>query len=490
MARGVLEGTAKYSASTVAFDKAMNGLVCLSAVRILLLAHREDQGSMTLDESIKKGPMRPVQIWISLICVLLAMIDGYEVVAMPFSMPAIAKAWDLPNSQVGYLLSAGIFGMALGAVFVSPLADRIGRRRHIMLCLAAITVMMALSGLCSSLWQLVFVRAMAGLFIGAMISSLNIIVSEYASDKRRGLVMGLYGAGLPLGSALAGFAISPLLKTFGWQAPFFFGAFLSAVLLLIVVFYLPESIEYLVHRRPKNAIHTYNRIAVRMGHAPVDAIPATSTSLETAGTKQGLGEFLQSPLLVRSIFLWIGYALLISSFYFANTWTAKIISDATGDAYLGIRIAMLIQFGGVLGAVLFGVLTLWIHGRLATILLLALGAVAFSLYAQFTGVLSLAMVLAFAIGVCANGGVAAFYAISPSIYPTVLRGTGVGLMIGFGRGIAILAPLLTGYMLSHYWTPVDAYSFFAIVMGLSAVATIGLHLTFRKASTLPVQTQG
>ncbi|MBJ6133939.1 MFS transporter [Ochrobactrum sp. Q0168] len=445
---------------------------------------------MTLDETIKKGPMRPTQIWICVICVLLAMIDGYEVVAMPFSMPAIAKAWDLPNSQVGYLLSAGIFGMALGAVFISPLADKIGRRRHIVLCLTAITLLMALSGLCRSLWQLVFVRAAAGLFIGAMISSLNIIVSEYASEKRRGLVMGLYGAGLPLGSALAGFAISPLLKAFGWQAPFFFGAGLSAILLVVVVFYLPESIEYLVQRRPKNAIDTYNRIAMRMGHAPVDVIPVSSSSPETARTKQGLPELLQAPLLLRSIFLWMGYALLISSFYFANTWTAKIISDATGDAYLGIRIAMLIQFGGVLGAVLFGVLTLWVHGRLATILLLVLGGIAFSLYAQFSGILSFAMVLAFAIGVCANGAVAAFYAISPSIYPTVLRGTGVGLMIGFGRGIAILAPLLTGYMFTHYWTPVDAYRFFAIVMGLSAVATIGLHLTYRKAPTAAVHTQG
>ncbi|MFQ0815276.1 hypothetical protein AVM02_01915 [Brucella anthropi] len=444
---------------------------------------------MTLDETIKKGPMRPVQIWICLICVLLAMIDGYEVVAMPFSMPAIAKAWDLPNSQVGYLLSSGIFGMALGAVFISPLADRIGRRRHIILCLAVITVLMALSGLCTSWWQLVVARAMAGLFIGAMISSLNIIVAEYSSDKRRGLVMGLFGTGLPLGSALAGFAISPLLKTFGWQAPFFFGAALSAMLLLIVVFYLPESIEYLIQRRPQNAINTYNRIAMRMGHAAVDAIPAARNASGTAGPKQGLGAFLQPPLLVRSIFLWLGYALLISSFYFANTWTAKIISDATGDAYLGIRIAMLIQFGGVLGAVLFGVLTLWIQGRLATILLLVLGSIAFWFYAQFTGVLSFAMVLAFAIGVCTNGAVAAFYAISPSIYPTMLRGTGVGLMIGFGRGVAILAPLLTGYMLTHYWAPVDAYRFFAIVIGLAAVATIGLHLTYREAATASVQMQ-
>lgn len=455
-------------------------------VQKLIPAQRRKR-AMTLDETIKNGPMRPSQIWISLICVLLAMIDGYEVVAMPFSMPAIAKTWALSNSDVGYLLSAGIFGMALGAVFVSPLADRIGRRRHILLCLSAITVFMAMSGLCQSLWQLVAVRALAGLFIGAMISSLNIVVSEYASDKRRGLVMGLYGAGLPLGSALAGFAISPLLKTFGWQAPFFFGAMLSAVLLLVVIFYLPESIEYLVHRRPPKALETYNRISVRMGHAPVDVLPPATTALEAGEAKRGPRDLLQSPLLIRSIFLWLGYACLISSFYFANTWTAKIIADATGDAYLGIRIAMLIQFGGVLGAILYGVMTLWIQGRLATVLLLVLGGIAFSLYAQFTGVISVAMVLAFAIGICANGGVAAFYAISPTIYPTVLRGTGVGLMIGFGRGVAILAPLLTGYMLSNYWTPVDAYRFFGVVMVLSAIATAALHMTFRKSQPAPAK---
>ncbi|MDL2406784.1 MFS transporter [Rhizobium calliandrae] len=434
---------------------------------------------MTLNESIKSGPMRPAQIWICLMCVLLAMIDGYEVVAVPFTMPTIARVWNLPNSQVGYLLSAGIFGMALGAVFVSPLADKIGRRRHVLLCLVAITALMTVSGLCVSLWQLVAVRAAAGLFIGAMISSLNIIVSEYSSDRRRGLVMGLYGAGLPMGSALAGFAIAPMLKSFGWQAPFFFGSLLTGAMLLVVLFYLPESIDYLVHRRPADALKTYNRIAARMGYAPLDVLPQAGASSETLPAKVGLGELLQPPLLSRTVLLWFGYALLISCFYFANTWTAKIVSDATGDAYLGVRVAMLIQFGGVMGAVLYGLLTLWINGRLATILLLALGGLAFTLYAQFSGVLSAAMVLAFAIGICANGGVAAFYAISPPIYPTILRGTGVGLMIGFGRGLAIVAPLLTGYMLSNYWTPVDAYRFFAVVMAFSAVATLGLHMTYR-----------
>lgn len=424
--------------------------------------------------------MRPAQIRIVLICVLLAMIDGYEVVAVPFSMPAIARIWALPNAQVGYLLSAGIFGMAIGAIAISPLADRIGRRRHILLCLSLITLTMAASGFARSFWQLVAIRAVAGLFIGAMISSLNIIVSEYASDRRRGLVMGLYGVGLPLGSALAGFAIAPLLEAYGWHAPFFFGAALTGVMALVVLTMLPESIDFLVQRRPEGALEAYNRIAERMGHPTAAVLPPRSSDSEVA-ERAGLRAIFSSDLMARTLLLWVGYAMLISAFYFANTWTAKIITDATGDSHLGIRIAMLIQFGGVLGAILYGVLTLWLHPRVTTILLLAFGGVAFYLYAQCAGSVSLAMVLAFAIGICANGGVAAYYAISPAIYPTVLRGTGVGFMIGFGRGVAILAPLFTGYMLSGIWTPVDAYRFFGVVMILSALAAVGLHLTFRKS---------
>lgn len=439
---------------------------------------------MTLIDTLRRGPMRGAQWGVTVLCVLIAMIDGYEVVAMPFSMSAIAKAWGLANAQVGYLLSASIFGMALGAVAISPLADRIGRRRHILLCLALIAVTMTLSGLTDTLWQLTVVRACAGLFIGAMVSSLNIIVSEYAAEDRRGLVMGLYGIGLPLGSALAGYAIAPLIAHVDWRAPFFFGGALALVLFVVALRMLPESIDYLLHRRPAGALAAYNRLARRVGVAEVTALPDIAAD---GGRRPRLADLLTGQLLPRTILLWLGFAFLISSFYFANTWTAKIIADTTGDAGLGIRVAMLIQYGGVLGAILFGVITLWMNARLATMVLVGLGSAAFYLYAANVGHVSVAMVLALAIGICANGGVAAFYAISPTIYPTVLRGTGVGLMIGLGRGLAILAPIFTGYMLSGGWTPVDAYKFFALAMGLSGLAVFGLTLTFRKPQAEPAQ---
>src|SRR5215470_2891945 len=132
---------------------------------------------MDVREAIGTQPMRPYQLRIVLLCILITMIDGYEVLVMAFVAPHLAKAWTLGPVEVGYLLSSGIFGMAVGATFISPLADKIGRRLHIIACLGLITVGMALSAVAQSVPQMIAFRAFAGLFIGAIISSLNIIVS-------------------------------------------------------------------------------------------------------------------------------------------------------------------------------------------------------------------------------------------------------------------------------------------------------------------------
>src|SRR5258706_15174020 len=157
---------------------------------------------MDIREAILGQPMRPYQIGIIVMCLVITMIDGYEILVMAFVAPHLAKAWGLGPVEVGYLLSSGVFGMALGATFISPLADKIGRRLHIISCLALITIGMTLSAFAQDLPQMVAFRAFAGVFIGAVVSSLNIIVSEYSSDKRRGLVMGIYCNGLNAGVSL------------------------------------------------------------------------------------------------------------------------------------------------------------------------------------------------------------------------------------------------------------------------------------------------
>ncbi len=437
---------------------------------------------MDLRQAILTQPMRRPQIGIILTCILLTMIDGFEVLVMAFVAPHLAKTWQLSSVEVGYLLSAGVFGMAIGAVLISPLADRIGRRRHIIICLVLITLGMCLSAVANSVPQLVAFRAFAGLFIGAIVASLNIMASEYSSDKRRGTVTGIYGIGLPLGAAMGGAVTSPLIAALGWRAPFVFGAILTLVMLLVVVFALPESIEYLIEKRPPGAREQYNRIAERLGYPRADVLPA---AMGSERQQTHLNALFGGVMFARTLFLWLGYAGLIAAFYFANTWTAKLIADASGDASLGVRTGVLILAGGVLGALLFAALSMWLRPRIVTVLILFAGAATYVMYSHQIQNVSAALTLAVFVGMFANGGVAAFYAISPFVYPTVARGTGVGMMIGFGRAVAILAPIFTGYMLKAGWTPQLAYQFFGGVLLVAGISTWLLDRSYRGRSENP-----
>lgn len=433
---------------------------------------------MDLRENIKLQPMRGAQIAIVLICILLTMIDGYEILVMAFVAPHLAKDWNLTQVEIGYLLSAGVFGTAVGAVLISPLADKIGRKNHILLCLSLITVGMLLSATAQSVPVLVAYRAFAGLFIGAIVSSLNIIVSEYSSDKRRGTVMGIYGVGLPLGAALGGAVTGPLIMEWGWRAPFIFGALLSLIMIVVVMYYLPESIEYLVEKQPKNALKQYNKIAKLLNLSEVQELPRpmVKKSLQKTGSLLFGGIMLK-----RTALLWLGYSGVIAAFYFANTWTAKLVSDVTGNPAMGIKTGVFILIGGVLGALLFALLSLRLQPRRVTAIILFAGTLSYLAYASQvqSGDINLALGLALLVGLCANGGVAAFYAISPPVYPAAVRGTGVGWMIGFGRGVAILAPIFTGYVLKAGWTPHNVYQLFAGVLALAGLAVWLFDMTYR-----------
>src|SRR6516165_1515141 len=167
-------------------------------------------------EAIHTQPMKPFQIAAIAICIIIAMVDGYDILVMAFVSPFLAKVWSIGPVQVGYLLSAGVFGAALGAVFISPFADKVGRRRHTIICLLLITLGMAGSVVAQDIYQMIAARAFTGLWMGA------VIASEFSSDKRRGTVMGIYGIGAPGGVAVGGTITSALIDMGGWRAPLIF----------------------------------------------------------------------------------------------------------------------------------------------------------------------------------------------------------------------------------------------------------------------------
>ena len=437
---------------------------------------------MDVREAIRTQPIRGLQWRAIIICLVLTMIDGFEILVMAFVAPPLAKAWSLSQVQVGYLLSSGVFGMAAGAMLLSPLADRIGRRKHVILCLSFITAGMFLSAFADSVLEMVVYRAGAGLFIGALVATLNITVAEYCSDARRGVMMGVYGIGLPLGAAIGGAISSVLIAQYGWRAPFVFGALIAGVMLVVVIFWLPESISYLVEKRPRGALEAYNRIADKLGYPQAAALPAPMAK----GRQQVAWKTIFSGVVgQRTTYLWLAFALLTGAFYFANSWTAKLIADATGDPAMGVRAGVMVPLGGVAGALLFALMSAWARPRLATVAVMFGGAAASWIYASNFQNASLALALAFMVGVFANGGMAAYYAISPGVYPAAVRAAGVGWMIAFGRLVSIATPIMTGYLLAAGWKPAETYKLFAVVLIAAGIACVLLDRTYRGRSENP-----
>jgi benzoate transport len=440
---------------------------------------------MDIKSEIRHSPMSRFQVMTVVVCLVLIMIDGFDVLVMSFAAPALSQEWGVPPIQLGYVLSAGLFGMALGSIFMTPLADKIGRRNLTLMCLAIISAGMVLSCFAMDVPQLLAYRVFTGLGIGGMIANLSVIVSEYSSDKRRGLAMGIYAAGYPIGGSIGGAIAGALIAGYGWRAAFVFGAVLSVTMLIVTWFTLPESIEYLMEKRKPGSLPQINRILARMGRPTLAELPAAAAH-EGAASDNIFKEVFGRRMLAQTLLMWFGYAFLIAAFYFANTWTPKILAESSGDNNVGVTAGVLVSTGGIIGSIGFGILSTWVKSRLLNTICLVLAAGAYIAFASSFGTLGVALVLAVFLGMLTNSGVAGYYTIVPPLYSAKARASGFGWMIGVGRLVSIVAPILVGYLIAAGMPPVTIFYLFAIPLVVSAACCVGLGAALRKNHQVPI----
>ncbi len=422
-------------------------------------------------EAIDHGRMSRLQIFVVFITVLLNAIDGFDVLSISFAAPGIAKEWGTTPAALGVVMSMELIGMAIGSFILGGTADRFGRRPTLLLCLISMTGGMLLVPTAANVVQLSIWRVIIGLGIGGILACVNAVVAEFSNIKRRGMCISIMVIGYPLGGTFGGMMASHLLSTHDWRIIFYFGAVLTGVLIPLVFFFVPESVHWLARKQPANALEKINKALVRMNFNAVQSLPKISLSLE----KQSIADIFSGSMIHITLILTVTYFLHMTSFYFVMKWSPKIVADMGFHPSLAGQALVCVSMGGALGAALFGWLTNWFDLKKLTIAILALTFVFIAVFGRTSADMGQIKLLAGLAGFFGNAGISGLYSMLAISFPTGVRATGTGFVIGTGRAGAVLSPILAGLLLQAHATLPTV----AMVMGGGALLG-GCMLMFLK----------
>ncbi|WP_190086245.1 MFS transporter [Streptomyces longisporoflavus] len=411
--------------------------------------------SAALQKALDEGPMSRFQWRAIAVCVLLNTLDGFDVLVMSFTGKSVSGQWSLNSGTLGLLLSSGLAGMALGALLLAPRADRVGRRPVILAGLGIAAVGMMVSSASQSWEQLALLRLLTGMGIGAVLACSNVIAGEFASRRWRGLAVSLNSTGYAIGATVGGLSSVALIDHHGWRSVFLVGGIATLLVIPVAFFCLPESLDFLLTRRPARALERINAIARRMRQPELGELPAVRAG--DGQRRVGFATLLAGGLRRPTLVMWGAFFLVMAAFYFVTSWTPTLLVEAGMSSSQGLTGGTLLNVGGVFGSALLGALAA--RFALASVLrgyLFAAGVLVVA-FAASTGTLALAFCLGAVIGVAVNGCVAGLYALTPAVYAPQLRATGVGAAIGVGRVGAIIAPSAAGWLLDAGATPRALY---------------------------------
>jgi MFS family permease len=285
----------------------------------------------------------------------------------------------------------------------------------------------------------------------------------------------LMAGGYPVGSVIGGSISALLLARYDWSAVFLFGGVVSLCFIPLVLWLAPESIAFLMHRRPPDALPRINRLLARMGHPTIDALPAH----EAAPAKVPLVA-LFSPALVRVTgLLTLAYLTHIMTFYFILKWIPKIVVDMGFAAPLAAGVLVWASIGGASGSLVLGLLTTRVGLPALTIAAMLLSTVLVIAFGQERTDLAALSFIAACAGFATNAAVVGLYALIAQSFPTGMRATATGFVIGVGRGGSALAPALAGLLFAAGY----GLSTVAVLMALgSAIAASALFVLGRRAT--------
>ena len=420
---------------------------------------------------ISTSSMSRLQVLVVGITVALNALDGFDVLSISFASPGIATEWGIDRAALGVVLSMELIGMAIGSILLGGVADTIGRKPTVIGCLMVMASGMLMATTSTSIVTLSVWRIVTGLGIGGMLAAINAVAAEFSNARRRHLSVSLMSIGYPIGAVVGGLVAAQLLRGNDWRAVFYFGAAVTAGLIPVVFFLVPESVHWLARKQPAGALAKINVSLTRMGHAAAAALPA----IPQDDRKTSAADIFATGMIATTMVVTLAYFFHITTFYFILKWIPKIVVDMGFAPSSAAGVLVWTNVGGATGGAIFGLLTQRYRVVPLTIGVLLLSTVAVTMFGRSPADLQQLSFYSFLGGLSANAGIVGLYAIIAQAFPTHVRASGTGFAIGVGRGGSVIAPILAGLLFTAgYSLPTTA-----MVLAVGSMLGAGMLLLLK-----------
>ena len=412
-------------------------------------------------------------VLVMFLCGFILIFDGYDSQIIAYIMPQVMKEWKLTPVIAGSISSYGFAGLMVGAAGFGMIADKIGRKNGLMLCLAWFCTFSGIAAFSPNFKTFCILRFLAGLGMGGAMPIVIALTSEFSPARIRAKSVTAMFAGFTTGWAVAGAVAMGVIPSLGWRAALLMG-FLPIFFLPVLMKWCPESVRFLAGKgRFDQAVNTMRRVERAANATAVDWKPEHFT-FGAGPQKANFTEIFKHGLAYMTILLWLGYFFNLLVTYGLATWLPTLLVKQGFSVVKSYSYGLIQAIGASLGGFLCGVLMDKFGRKVGLFICYFLGGFAVWAFGNVTGMVSLYIIGGLA-GMFIIGAQIGIQVLAGEAYPTRIRTTGAGWVMTVGRIGAILAGVLGGMLVQWGFSFKQFFVFYAVPCFIVA----GIALCFR-----------
>lgn len=424
----------------------------------------------TISQRIEKLPVTPMLWKVLFLAGIGWLFDAMDQGMVSGVMAAIGKSWQLTPADLGLLGSASAVGMAIGAAVAGMAADRLGRRTVVTFTLVLYGLASAVSGLAPNFTVLLFLRFLTGLGLGGELPAASTLVSEFSPAKARGRMVVLLESFWAWGWIAAALIAYLLIPVYGWRIGFFLGG-IPALYAAYLRRNIPESPRYL---EQKGRFKEADEIVSKMEHQAGINTSEVAIDDQVKGkiSTATLSDLWNKTYFRRTFVLWILWLGINFGYYGFVLWTPTLLVGKGFSLVKGFQFILIMSIAQLPGYYSASYLIEKIGRKPVLVVYLIGTALSSYLFGQATSVTTV-LVFGCLLYFFSLGAWGAVYAYTPEVYPTSVRGSGVGWAAAIGRIGAIAAPYIVGLVYEAKGNQVGfTYVFIILTIVFAAVAVV------------------